>query len=234
MKLTIDTSNFNAAMRSLALLSGVPLVRILDNEATQILQKCAAETPSTTNTKIHNRHDLGLMEFTSALPDIYEPQTKAGKIARENARLTKNGFLRYYVRKHRYPAALWSALEKLEKERIAAALKAKGLTKQTWWKLGNLAGLAIRVPGYVLKAIATTAKTYANESFKAVKGQHRCGLYFKTKMPLLRKRTVDGAGILARALAGRVKYFETNLRKGVFNSIANIAKRYPGLKISNS
>ena len=37
--------------------------------------------------------------------------------------------------------------------------------------------------------------------------------------------------LLRRALAGRVKYFERNVRLGVFRDLAQIAKRYPGLRV---
>ena len=52
MKMTIDTSRFNAAARALSTGSGVPLVRVLEAEATKVLEKAASLTPSAAVAKI--------------------------------------------------------------------------------------------------------------------------------------------------------------------------------------
>ena len=59
MKMTIDTSGFNAAARALSSVSGVPLLPVLEAEAAKVLEKAASLTPSAAVAKIRAAHELG-------------------------------------------------------------------------------------------------------------------------------------------------------------------------------
>ena len=212
MKMTIDTSGFNAAARALSSVSGVPLLPVLEAEAAKVLEKAASLTPSAAVAKIRAAHEMGRRKYEGA-PTI---------------QLSPNGMIWYNVRQHRQPNTIWNSIRRKNREALKKALAARGLAAQSWLKLATLAGLVIKVPGYVRRALPSTGRTYQNETYKQTTGTEKSGIYFATTQPTL--RSISGDRILSRSLAGRVKYFETSLKKGVFTQLRTIAARYPGLR----
>ena len=228
MKMTIDTSGFNAAARALSSLSGVPLLPVLEAEAAKVLEKAASLTPSAAVAKIRAAHELGRRKYEGAPPASYAPKTAAGQRHRSTIQLSPNGMIWYNVRQHRQPNTIWTSIRRKNREALKKALAARGLAAQSWLKLATLAGLVIKVPGYVRRALPSTGRTYENETYKQTTGTEKSGIYFATTQPTL--RSINGDRILSRSLAGRVKYFETSLKKGVFTELRTIAARYPGLR----
>jgi hypothetical protein len=228
MKMTIDTSRFNAAARALSTVSGVPLVRVLEAEAAKVLEKAASLTPSAAVAKIRAAHEMGRRKYEGAPPESYAPKTAQGRRHRATIQLSPNGRIWYNVRQHRLPNSIWNAIRRKNRAALKEALGARGLAAQAWLKLATLAGLVIKVPGYVRRALPRTGRTYQNETYKQTTGTEKSGIYFATTQPTL--RAIGGDRILSRALSGRVKYFETSLKKGVFTQLRTIASRYPGLR----
>lgn len=226
----IDTSKFNAMCVELARKSGAKLRNVVEYETARVLERAVQLTPIASVAAIRQHYDFSWSGFTAARPSLYTPRTPGGLRARSRARLTKNGFL-IYVSTNQYPDELWAALTGENTSRLKKALAARGLTKQTWWKLAELAGLQIRVsPAQIKKARASTGRTYDNESFRRVQSVGKVGLFFATTQPILIK--LGGQRILARAIAGRVRYFERNARNHVFDSMKTIAQRYPNVRTS--
>jgi hypothetical protein len=54
----------------------------------------------------------------------------------------------------------------------------------------------------------------------------------KTGMQEFYASQMDRQALLT-AIAGRIKFFETNMKRGVFKSSEAIAKKYPGIKVSS-
>jgi hypothetical protein len=226
--MTIDTSRFNASMRALANVSGVPLVNVLEAEATKVLEKAASLTPSAQVAKIRAAHAMGRTKYEGAPPQAYAPRTPAGQRHRATISVSPNGMIWHNVRDHRLPNQLWNSIRRKKREELKKALGARGLAAQAWLKLAAAAGLIIKVPSYVRRAIARTGRTYPNETYRQTTGTEKSGIYFATTQPTLSK--IGGDRFLRRALAGRIKYFETSLKKGVFTQLRTIAARYPGLR----
>jgi hypothetical protein len=141
-----------------------------------------------------------------------------------------NGRKTYWL-ENRYPDALWARIEAARKKSLHRKIKARGLSKQSWWLLAARAGLQINAPGFVKKAVASTTLTYPeNFTARQVNRRDEVGIFFSNAQP-----TVPWAGgqrALRKAINGRVGFFRRNLKLGVFKDMKKIAVAYPGLRIS--
>ncbi len=144
--------------------------------------------------------------------------------------LTKGGFKRYYYL-NRYPAAVWAEISRQRKESLESTIRFRGLSKQSWYVVARILGLDPDAPDYV-----RSMRVEHPENFHAQRvnngGDYR--LRFSNAQPTVNnpRTRAAGANRLRRAIAGRVKFFEKNLKLGVFNSLAGVARAYPGLKIN--
>ena len=141
--------------------------------------------------------------------------------------------LKLYNLEWRYPNAVWRALARARKESLRRKLAARGLSKQSWQRLAVAAGLEIKVPGYVARAVPTTGRTYPeNAVAKRVGRGGRFSIRFMNLQPTVQIAQVGGRAAWQRALNGPAKSFATSLRKGVFRDLAQVSRRYPGLRVN--
>lgn len=215
-----DLSNLNVAIAAIVKASGASFETVVENETAKILEACVKATPAAKVANIRARienQEFGFYdtrEFTPKRPS--------------KAPVSKNGYKRYYLL-NRYPAALWKIIAAQRKADLQSRVRARGLTKQSWFMLAQAFGLVLNVPGYVANALPRNGKSHP-ENVVAQKIRENGRVIFRgtNAMPIL--KWVGGRRILNRAIAGRVKFFETNLRKGVFDDIEQIAAKYPGIK----
>lgn len=205
MTTTFDTSNLTRACAALATMAGVERNRAIDYEAVKVLEAAVRFTPAAKAAKI--RDSVERRPFT----------TLDGK---------------RYKLSHRYPDALWRRLEAQKKQGLQRKLRARGLSKQSWQRVADAIGLRVSASGLVVKALASDGKSHP-ENFRAtrLRAGARYGLTFENAQPTVQSRFVRGRAALRRAIAGRVKYFERNLRLGVLTDIREIARAYKGLLI---
>ena len=221
---TIDTTRFNAMVRELGANASVPPEEALVHEVGKVIEVAMNFTSSAQVTRLRSRHDAA--RFSSQPTSLYSPRRGRSRVT-----LTKNGFITYYLQ-NRYPNALWSKIEAARKARLAAAIRARGLAKQSWWEISKALGVRINVPSYVQSAIASTGKRYSNVSVRLSRTAGKLHITIENSQPTVNLPQVGGARALQRAIDGRTRFFIQNLEHEVFKNLAHIAKKYPGMKVT--
>lgn len=215
---TVDTRQFTQMCRSLAREVGKPLPKVQRAEVGKVLEKAASYTRSASVAKIRARY----ADFVPMGMDAYSPQRsrRAGNL--------KGGNLVYYMGNH-YPAALWSRLKARQAQLIARKRMARGLAKRSWLELANQLGVQINVPGYVAAAVPSTGQQYQNTEVKEETGAGKSVITIINSQPTV--IAIGGRRALQAAIDGRTKFYYDNMKRGVFNSIKDVARAYPGLRI---
>ncbi len=199
----LDTSLFTQMCRELARKCDVPPTEALREETGKILSKAIDNTDAADVSKI--------------------------KAHSANAKFTKfNGKL--YNLAHHYPNTLWRAIQAARLKDLAARLAARGLAKQSFYKIGEILGLAVEAPAYVKKAVASTGKQYNDEKGRTIREKGFVGYEFETSQPTV--NAIGGERALQQAIDGRVLFFLKNIEKDVFKNLDTIAKKYPGVTVS--
>lgn len=226
----VDPSGLVRACHAMASKLRIPPEQVIEYETAKVMEAAVKFTPVASIAKIREAADSASM--TAQPESLYTPRTPAGRAARERAfRTAKKGLLVYWL-DHRYPDALWRSIKRARAANLKAALASRGLSKRTWLELARLIGFDIKAPGFVKKAKPSVGegKFAANFTLRRAAGQSgRMSLTLTNAQPTIVK--LRGGAILQRAITGRVKYFETSLRKGVFDDLVQVARRYPGIRI---
>jgi hypothetical protein len=201
---TVDMRAFNASVKALAGFAGVEQGRAIEYEAGKVIEAAIKFTPVAKAAKI--RDTVNKREFLSL----------DGK---------------RYKLSHRYPDALWRKIQAKQKRGLQRKLKARGLSKQSFLRVGELVGLRVSVPSFVARA--TSGRPHPeNFAARRLRTAGRPGIWFSNAAPTLQSPYVGGRRAVARALQGRKKYFEKNMRLGIFTDLKKIEKAYPGLRIT--
>jgi hypothetical protein len=108
-------------------------------------------------------------------------------------------------------------------------LKRRGLAKQSWLGMGNKLGLSVEAPAYVKKA-QVKGKLY-DQKVKVT--EKKVGGLFTLVLENSMQAAIASMGRYAiiKAINRRSAYFRRNLKVGVFNKVATIARKYPGLRV---
>jgi hypothetical protein len=125
---------------------------------------------------------------------------------------------------------------------IPAGRKAIGLARQSWVQIADSLGIRLEsVQGggsltaaglaKARAAIAATGRRYTNGLSRQERGA-RASITLINRYPRGRKMGMDRT--LAGVLIGRVPFFQQNMRRGVFSSIATTARAYPYLTVKNT
>lgn len=237
----IDTRAAEGYLVDLSARLGVPLETAVRSESKEILQKTLNSTRARAVKTVQNKVRRTFNNFsanngrgkTSSLPKISEGKNKIWYI-RESASgelslLHMNGA-------RRWPDKIWNEYTQLLSRR-AAAIKARtkemvgrrGLQKQSWLLLADSIGAKLRAAGYVINAtvngkkLSEVAQVLVDKNPSAFSitfsNYSKAAIYWKSENALL------------AALRGRVKFFEKNLQKGVFDDAKETAKKYPGITV---
>jgi hypothetical protein len=221
----IDTSQANAMFREIGRKVRVPPEEIMLYEIGKILEAWLRLVPAASVGKIRASYDEAI--FSAQPAGLYTP-----KSGREGVKLTKHGFVKYFLM-NRYPDALWNDMSERRKASLLRKLGARGLAKQSVWQIAvERLGLKISAPGYVAGALASTGKRYPeNTSVRLERRTGRLQISFTNSQPTINQERVGGRRALQQAIDNRVRYFMTNIARGVFDDVKNIAKRYPGMRV---
>lgn len=206
----IDTTNFNRMVKKLARITpGVSLQRVLEHEVAAVMEKTISGTKTATVAKIRTAAE----------------KRRAGRHDVGNGR-------KIYFYDNRYPDALWKRIAAQRKASLQRKLKARGLSKRSWMALAQAAGLKVTAPAFVGKATPSDGKNYdaVNYRTRRIRRGPRYGIWVSNAQPTVQTFNAGGRRALARAINGRVRYFETNLKKRVFEQVQTIARAYPGFR----
>lgn len=221
-RVTVDTSQFNAMVREIAQSAGVPDETVLIYEVGKILEQTIQNTKAATVSSIRSSSENA--EYSMQPDDLYTPV-----VPRQGVNSSKRGFIAYYLR-NRYPNNLWAKISARRKTSLIAKLKARGLARRSWLDIARRLGLSIKFPAYVGTAVARTGKEYKeNTSVQIQRQKSKLQITFQNSQPTVNK--IGGGYALQAAVSGRVKYFMAGMSKSVFDKVATIAKRYPGMII---
>lgn len=125
---------------------------------------------------------------------------------------------------------------------IPAAKKSIGLARQSWVQIADSLGIRLEsVPGGRISAsaiakaraaIASTGRPYTNGLGRRHDEAQSFFVTLVNRLPYGTRIGLDR--ILAKNINGRVRYFHENMRRGVFDHLSTIARKYPGLDIRNN
>lgn len=124
----------------------------------------------------------------------------------------------------------------------AAGVKTIGLARQSWIQIADALGIrleTVRGGGRLSSsaiAKARGAMSYRGRKFingLATRARNQAGtmLTLINRYPGGRKEGLGLDRIINGALLGQARYFDQNLRRGVFSSVAKTAKAYPFLQV---
>jgi hypothetical protein len=226
----VNTQGFEAACLALAKVSGRSMQETVESELAKVIDRTIEFTPSSTASRIRKTFDG--QTFTAQPSTLYAPQTSPGRTVRSNARVSKSGKLFYFL-ENRYPNALWTQIAQRRKESLQRKIAAIGLAKKSWWVIAKALGLPVKL-GRFANAQSPDGRDHP-ENFSVSKSVRETDIAvaFINSQPTVTNPKVGGRRALQSAIDGRVKYFLTNVQLGVFKSMDNIAKRYPGLKLTS-
>jgi hypothetical protein len=213
----VDTSQFDQMIAELSAVCQQPPDEVLREEVGKVL------TQAVKNTKAADEADIKRHQATKT--HSLQPATLyAAK--RPGRRKLRGGKVLYNLSFH-YPDRLWASIARARMADLKKRIRARGLAKQSFYKLGLLLGLPVEAPDYVRKAVPRSGKTYSDERASAVKGSGSNIITIETNQPTL--VAIHGERALQQAIDGRSQFFYTNVARNVFDSMWSAAKKYPGL-----
>jgi hypothetical protein len=248
-------ANFARVLGELGKLPGFDRAKIIKAEAGSILKKCMAETKVASLAKIERgarlRTAKGLVLTgggdVTINTGIKAPfgRVFARKLGGAGYRRTHDaGFepLNYH-----YPDSTWAKISAAITDyqtaliRVLAQSKlSAGLARQSWLLIAESLGINLQaVPGGGISnsAIAQAAAARSRGGSLLPNGigteTAEGGNYYVTltnSLPYGQK--LGFAGILQRAIAGRVSYIENAVARGALNSMSNVIKSFPGWKVT--
>jgi hypothetical protein len=205
--LTIDTRNFNRAVKELSRLTGVKFEDVLKAEIGSILSQTITNTKKATRATIKK-----------SLGDWLVLKDGGGKVTR------------YYLRNH-WSNDLWQHIISSRDRRIVELIKRIGTAKKSWLLLANQMGITLpkAPPAYVAKALVNGKALTSEVSHTRKVSMGKVGFTIDN----FTRAAIRGAGkaALLKAINGRTGYFYRNLRSGAFKKVAAMAKKYPGFKV---
>lgn len=200
----LDTSGFDPMIRELMRITGADYIQVLRNETRGIIEKTISLTKAASVTGI-----------------------EVDWLNREW--ITYNG--KRYNLTWTYPAELWQQLVDHRERDLAYRLGARGLSKKTWLQIADRLNIILsKVPNYVRKATWGNRNPVLGDGAAEITGK---GVSFILKNISDTVIYTGGAAKIAAAVAGRTKFFNENLSRGVFDDVKQIAAKYPGVQVLN-
>lgn len=234
MSLKIDVTKFNSMCRQLGALTVGQHQPALDYEVSKVMETCVRLTPAASIGKIREFHDNA--EFSAQPETLYTPTSAPGIRSRAKARRLKGNLLLYNLT-NRYPDQLWAKIVEARGKRLKDSIRARGLSKRTWFAIARALGYEVTAAGFVKKAVPSSPKVSESQYLggmrvKRIASRGFIAVHIENAQPTINK--IGGDRILQRAINSRVRFFARNLALGVFNSAKAVAKKYPGIRVSSS
>ena len=254
--LTIDTRGIEALLKELSRTSGRTYEHVLKDQTERILETAARYTHSATTTDIKARHQFRVDRAFNTWPNrkggrqLPEISINSGRRGGDKGKVwlrdkSEDGGTKFFVmnRNKRWSNDRWGRYQALEEQRKQArdeeiknglkrAMASRGLQKRSWQDIADALGLRIKIPAYASRAVSRSGRRYVNGTGTIQRSGTALSYLLINSAPILITR-MDGAKILQRAINTRLKAFQIETEKGVFNDLAARAKRYPGIYIRN-
>lgn len=260
-KTYVDAVKFNQAMTGLQKSVGRPLRDVIRAEAGSILKTCAARTKVSTQERADLRsrnkvtRALGYSGGFRSKAD--HPVTvnsgrrgEAGRVfalKKDGSRFRRTHNAGFAPLNLHFKNKLWRDLQDAIADvragwqrAIPLGRKAIGLARQSWVQIADAVGIRLEsVPGGALSAagiakaraaIASNGQSYANGSASDIATNSSYVISLVNRLPWCRRGKLDA--ILVGAMNGRANYFRQNVTRGVFQSMANTLRAYPGFKVA--
>lgn len=230
----VDTTPFNTMLRDMSRsLNGVKCKPIVLAEFGKAMEVAVVATRKAAAAKI--KAHRAASQFTAQHASLYQPRSKAGQKYRDTkTKLTKNGYILYALKgARRYPNQLWAAIKARRAVHTQRILAARGLAAKSWYRLMANLGVEIKTPNFVKSAVPSRGGTfsdYSDVTSSITATDDKVRIDFSNAQPTAVK-FAQGHDALRRGLAGRVKFFNENLKRFVFNDLGKTAAKYPKLGI---
>jgi hypothetical protein len=251
---SVDISGFMAMCQDLqAMAPEKTMGEVVTASVGQLLKNCIAHTPARTPGEIAKIGRGNYIKFADGTiisrwrtgenmyldSSTWEPRSGRGQHATAPPKIKAGGMTWHEMNS---PDRHWSStrfgayLVKDRQRKIIAAQKQKaaeaaiGLAKKSFWDLALQLGIDPAIaPGYVRNAKSPDGKDHSDEaSAQKIASGAEFSIQCEITNPLLCGK-LDGESIVVNGLAARQKAFEIDMEKGVFDTLKQRAKRYPGI-----
>lgn len=202
LKVEIIARDFNRMLEELANIdTRVEFRDVILSEATAVIVGALSRTRIASATRI--RADHATKEWT----------TFRGK--------------KYHIAVWRLPDSLWREISARRREKLQTKLNSRGLSKQSWLHIASALGKTIPVPAYVANA-NYRGRQYPVDGDKIEQGSGAdYALTIINSSPIV--QAAGGRAALIASMRGRTAYFQRNMEHRAFRSLADRAKKYPGI-----
>ena len=211
--LTVRAEEFSACMRELqrTLRGSTTFRNIVDHEVARVCERAAELTGNADRQKIRsrvkNRATFKINGKTYNLRDW-----KTGQV-------------------WRVPPSAWAEIQVANKRSLAKRLAAVGITRRSWYDIAKKLGHEIKVPAFVASS-HVSAPSEKNTDIKRQNSDSKYGVLIIDRHPLLDVPATQGVRAFYSALTGRIRFYEQNLARGVFDDLKKAAAKYPGMKVT--
>jgi hypothetical protein len=238
----IDTSGMDEVLRKLSSATSRTMRDVTLSESQSVLQTCLDRTKLTPRSVIDYKIQQRFHQYSSgkygkkaisSFPKIsIAPKKDRTWYVEQGPKFflaagEKDGHQQHL------PDSIWAEYQQAESERksklrasVIDHLSRQGLPKQTWQHLGELLGLNLKAGQNVINA---TVKGHQIQVEDALIKEATSFFQVVCSTQSIAAARKGAARILSTVLSGRVKYFRTNLEKGVFDSLKQIERAYPNL-----
>ena len=231
----IDASNLVFAMREMQQRLGLPTIQpIVENEVRAILSKAIQLTKKGSVKKI--RESVYGRIPQKKMPGRKVSQPGTGKQKRRIRATDNSGWIttpdgRKWQRSWTIPDDAWSDLMESKKEDFGEKKARIGLAAQTWLQIAQDLQLQVDAQKRVVNAkVGGAIKRHRASGVKEKSDEHDFVIYIAYDNPI--GRYAGARSALTKAINGRVGFFRNNVRRGVFDNLSEVAKKYPGLNVT--
>lgn len=202
LKVELIARDFNRMLEELAAIDyRVEFADVIRSEATSVIEGAMRRTKNAQAGRI--RADFESKEWT-----------------------TFNG-KKYHIAVWRLPDALWREIQARRRERLQTKLNSRGLARQSWIHVASSLGRTIAAPAFVANA-NYKGRQYPIDGDKREDGTGaNYALTIINSSPIV--QAAGGRAALLSAMQGRISYFRRNMEHRGFRTLAERAKKYPGI-----
>ena len=237
---TIDANQFNAAMRELAKKTGRSFSSIIKAEAASILKAAVGNTGAATGKTIDARYDY---KGDWATPKTVIKRTRLNGVVVDVRQIKKRGMRvttkkKSYWDKNRINPEFKILSAKLKRMKKYAKDN-RGQSKATWLYVAKRLKLNLdvakgkKIPDIARKALGILPSSLKSKLRGWEEGEADYVITIKnagrTVMAPASKKGPGGFDAFRKSINGRTKFFQTNLRLGVFKDVEKTLAKYPGL-----
>ena len=243
----VDTIGFKKFCDDLAKISGRSFEDVVKAQAGAVLKRVMSKTEAAKREKLQKRAQriaafergywkrrdgtaliIGAPKSGMTFWKDYSPKTGSPTI--------------YPISKAKLPNQIWSnymaasaSIKKASIEYSKKLVGARGLKKSTWLNIAKELGVdyILKAPAYVKKAKSTSKKRWNNSDGSKYFTMQDVFVVMRQRYPNL---TANGfaATILQAAIRARMKAFQHDLKRGVFDDAKKRASRYPGVFVTQT